>query len=167
VNVDLPFELAPAVAGLPGEDLVAIQFLDARQADRKIRKYRAMAIDRVLYPLHAAVSSHWKIHYFSAEMANNAAHRAEDELFLNDMPAVLGRRAMGALTAIVEALDLDYAGIDFSLSVCGEIMLYEANANMIVPQPEAGDLWDYRRAGVMRVHDAIWKLLVGANGICT
>jgi hypothetical protein len=35
-----------------------------------------MMIDGQLYPLHCAISSHWKIHYFTAEMADKPAHRA-------------------------------------------------------------------------------------------
>ena len=47
-------------------------------------------------------SSHqWKVHYFSADMADNAEHRAEDEAFLlGDMPAALVARAMSALEGI-------------------------------------------------------------------
>ncbi|TAK99381.1 MAG: tetratricopeptide repeat protein [Rhodospirillaceae bacterium] len=162
LKVDDRTQLGPAAASLPGAELVAIQFLDARGIDQKIRKYRVMAIQGNLYPLHAAVSSHWKIHYFSAEMADSPEHRAEDAAFLNDMPGVLGPRAMAALEAIRDALGLDYAGVDFSLNDRGDILLYEANANMIVPMPEAGEVWAYRRGPVMRVYDAIWKLLTEA-----
>ena len=82
--------LAGAVAELPGRELTVIEFLDARGADGKSRKYRVMMIDGALYPLHVAISSQWKIHYFTAEMAEVAEHRAEDAAFLADMPAVLG-----------------------------------------------------------------------------
>ena len=105
-----------AVAGLPGAGLTAIQYLDSRGADGKVRKYRVMMIDGRLYPLHLAISSHWKIHYFTAEMAERAEHRAEDAEFLENMPGVLGPRAMAALEQIQAALGLDYAGIDFGLS---------------------------------------------------
>jgi hypothetical protein len=85
--------LPEAVAQLPGGELTAIQYLDSRGADGKVRKYRVMMIDGGLYPLHLAISSHWKIHYFTAEMAERAEHRAEDAEFLENMPAVLGPRA--------------------------------------------------------------------------
>ncbi len=73
----------------PARELTAIQYLDARGADGKVRKYRVMMIGGHLYPLHVAISSHWKIHYFTAEMADHAEHRAEDAEFLENMPAVL------------------------------------------------------------------------------
>ncbi len=59
-----------------------------------------------LYPLHVAISSHWKIHYFTAEMAERADHRAEDAEFLENMPGVLGPRAMEALAHIQATLGL-------------------------------------------------------------
>src|SRR5208282_5762941 len=105
--------LAAAVAQLPGKETTVIQFLDARGADGKVRKYRVMMIGGQLYPLHVAISSQWKIHYFTAEMAERADHRAEDAEFLENMSGVLGPRAMEALAQIQAALGLDYAGIDF------------------------------------------------------
>ena len=116
LRVESPEALAGAVAELPGKELTVIEFLNARGADGKVRKYRVMMIDGELYPLHVAISSHWKIHYFTAEMAEQADHRAEDAEFLENMPGVLGPRAMEALAHIQATLGLDYAGIDFGLS---------------------------------------------------
>jgi hypothetical protein len=83
-----------AAASLAGEELLAIQYLDARGADGMARKYRVMFIGGSLYPLHLAVSSDWKVHYFSAGMARSEAFRDEERRFLLDMPGVLGPRAM-------------------------------------------------------------------------
>ena len=149
-----------AVWELPGEELTAIQFLDARGTDGKYRKYRVMMIGGWLYPLHLAISSHWKIHYVTAEMTEDAKHRSEEAKFLKDMPGVLGARAMAALADIQDALGLDYAGIDFGLSPNGEILLFEANATMTVVPPGPGQRWDYRRDAVQRVADAVRKMLV-------
>ena len=160
VKVDRAEDLAAAKASLPGELLTAIQYLDARGSDGKSRKYRVMLIDGELYPLHIAVSSHWKIHYFTAEMAEHAAHRAEDEAFLNDMPGVLGPRAMEGLRQIQKRLGLDYAGIDFGLSPSGDILLFEANATMVVNPPEPDEKWDYRRPAVDRIFAAVRRMLL-------
>ncbi len=105
-------------------------------ADGLARKYRVMMIDGQLYPLHLAISNHWKIHYFTADMADRPEHRAEDAAFLENMPAVLGPRATAALAEIQSRLGLDYAGIDFGLNASGEILLFEANATMVVHPPE-------------------------------
>ncbi len=140
--------------------MTAIQYLDSRGSDGRYRKYRVMIIGGWLYPLHLAISSNWKIHYVTADMAENTEHRAEEARFLEDMTAVLGSRAMGALAEIQNALGLDYAGIDFGLNSSGDILLFEANATMTVLPPEHDPRWDYRRAAVQRIEDAVRKMLV-------
>jgi hypothetical protein len=118
-----------------------------------------MLIDGSLYPLHVAISDKWKIHFLTADMANNPENRAEDAAFLNDMSAVLGERALGAFQHIAAALGLDYAGVDFSLNREGQVILYEANATMVVNSPDQDSKWDYRRPAVQRIQDAILRLL--------
>jgi glutathione synthase/RimK-type ligase-like ATP-grasp enzyme len=159
--VENPAALAAAVAALPGRELTVIEFLNARAADGKVRKYRVMMIGGELYPLHVAISSHWKIHYFTAEMAEQADNRAEDAEFLENIPEVLGPRAMEALAHIQATLGLDYAGIDFGLSATGDLLLFEANATMVVNPPEPGERWAYRRPAVERIFAAVHIMLTG------
>ena len=161
VRVDAAADLAAAVRLLPGDDLWVIQYLDTRSQDGKARKYRVIIVDGALYPLHLAVSDHWKVHYFTADMANNAPHRTEDAAFLADMAGVLGPRAMRGLSLIGDALGLDYAGIDFALGPAGEIVLFEANATMTVNAPPPDAIWDYRRAPVERIFRAVRAMLLG------
>jgi hypothetical protein len=151
--------LVDAVAELPGDDMLAIQYLDARGPDGMARKYRVMFIDGVLYPLHLAISANWKVHYFTAEMATNSDYREEERRFLNDMPAVLGQRAMAALTDICAALRLDYAGVDFALAGDGSVLLFEANATMVVIPPGPDPQWDYRRCAAEAVSFAVTRML--------
>ena len=159
-RVERPEGLPGALAELPGKVLTVMQYLDARGPDGKVRKYRVMMIDGQLYPLHLAISSHWKVHYFTAEMAGHPEHRAEDAEFLENMPGVLGPRAMQALTRIQEALGLEYAGIDFGLNARGEILLFEANATMVVNPPEPDEQWAYRRPAVERIYTAVRNMLM-------
>ncbi len=119
-----------------------------------------MMIGGWLYPLHLAISRNWKIHYVTADMADNAGHRAEEAQFLQDMPGVLGSRAMAALAEIQNMLGLDYAGIDFGLNADGDVLLFEANATMTVLPPERDRRWDYRRDAVRRLEDAVRKMLL-------
>ncbi|MBV8208456.1 MAG: 3-phosphoserine/phosphohydroxythreonine transaminase [Burkholderiaceae bacterium] len=160
VQVDTRQALTAELAALPGNELIAMQFLDLREADGKVRKYRVMIVDGKLYPLHAAISRHWKVHYFSADMAESDAHRREDAQFLQDMGSVLGQPAVQALHRIAEHLGLDYAGIDFSLNTAGEVVVFEANATMIVPVPDPDPRWDYRRAAVERIDSAMREMLL-------
>ncbi|HUE12372.1 MAG TPA: hypothetical protein VMQ54_15590 [Steroidobacteraceae bacterium] len=160
VYVESRAGLPEALASLAGEELLVIQYLDARGADGMARKYRVMFVDGVAYPLHLAISADWKVHYFSADMARNAAFREEERLFLKNMPAMLGTRAMAALEQIGAVLDLEYAGIDFALAPDGSVLLFEANATMVVFPPGPEPMWDYRRAAINDVMEAATRMLI-------
>ena len=158
VRLDGPEELAGAAAALPGGEVLAIEPVPP-SADGLWRKYRAMRVGGTMYPLHLAISPAWKVHYFSAAMAGNAAYRAEEARFLADMPGVLGPRAMAALGAVFDVLGLDYAGIDFALAPDGAAVLFEANATMAVVRPGPEPIWDYRREPGARVVAATIDML--------
>ncbi len=160
VRVEEKNDLAKALAMLPGETLFAISCLDARGTDGQSRKYRVMIVDGTLYPLHLAVSADWKVHYFTADMAKSADHRAEEKRFLDDMTGALGARATAALDEIARRLGLDYGGVDFGLAPDGTVLLFEANATMVVARPDADPMWDYRRVAVERVLDATRRMLL-------
>jgi tetratricopeptide (TPR) repeat protein len=160
IRVDRREDLAAAIAALPGETLLAIDYLDARGADGMARKYRVMIIDGALYPLHLAISADWKVHYFTADMAADATHRAEEQRFLDDMPTVLGPRALAALAAIGDTLGLDYGGVDFGLGADGMLLLFEANATMVINPPDPDPIWDYRRAPIERALAAAKAMLL-------
>ena len=164
VRVERIGDLASAASGLPGDDLLLIQPLDARDAQGRFRKYRVMLIGGRLYPLHLAISDDWKVHYFTADMAERPDHRAEEAAFLADMAGVLGDRAITGLSAIAERLGLDYAGVDFGLSPAGEVLLFEANATMVVNPPDADPRWDYRRGPVQAALDAAREMIFARPG---
>jgi aromatic-L-amino-acid/L-tryptophan decarboxylase len=170
VRVESVAALGDGVAELGGSgiatvEVTAIEYLDARGADGWARKYRVMMVGGKLYPVHLAISKQWKIHYFSADMRDCAEHREEEAKFLADMPGILGAKAMAALERLLAAMRLDYGGIDFALNQGGEILLFEANATMVVEQPDGDPRWDYRRAAVERIHAAVRDLLLASAGV--
>jgi hypothetical protein len=156
--------LAQAVDSLAADELLAIEYLDARGTDGMARKYRVMFIDGTLYPLHLAISADWKVHYFSAAMAQNAAYREEERRFLDDMPAALGESVMRVLHAICASLALEYAGIDFAIARDGRVLLFEANATMVVFPPGPDPMWNYRRAAINNVLEAATRMLLRHAG---
>ncbi|HWE76130.1 MAG TPA: tetratricopeptide repeat protein [Stellaceae bacterium] len=161
VRVERREDLLAAIAQLPGDELLAIDYLDARSADGMARKYRVMIIDGALYPLHLAISADWKVHYFTADMAANAMHREEERRFLIDMTSVIGERAVAALGTIGKSLSLDYAGVDFGVGADGALLLFEANATMVINPPDSDPTWDYRRAPILAALDAAKRMLLG------
>ncbi|WP_213769954.1 tetratricopeptide repeat protein [Bradyrhizobium sp. dw_78] len=160
IFVEKADELSAMAADLPGEDLLVIEYLDARGGDGNARKYRVMMIAGEIYPLHLAISRNWKVHYFTSDMAEKPDHRAEEALFLADMRAALGDKAMRALHGIRDTLGLDYAGIDFGLSPDGDLLLFEANATMVIAVPDADERWAYRRAAISRIIDAVVAMIM-------
>ncbi len=162
VRVDTSDALPCAAATMPRGEPLAIEYMDARGRDGMARKYRVMFIGGALYPLHLAISPDWKVHYFTAAMAANPAFRAEERCFLEDMPTVLGPRAMAALGRIEATLGLDYAGIDFALTPDGALLLFEANATMAIIPPGPEPIWDYRRPAVAGALTAARGLLTGS-----
>jgi hypothetical protein len=159
-RVDTPDALAATAQGLPGRELMVMDYLDCAGADGLVRKFRVMMIDRRLYPLHMAASLDWKVHYFTAAMRDDSRLQAEEALFLSDMAGFLGPRAMTALHAIQAALALDYAGVDFGLNAAGDLMLFEANAVMTMVPPDPSPQWDYRRAPIAKAISAARAMVV-------
>ncbi len=159
IIVENAAELSAAAAGLPGRDLLVIEYLDARGSDGSARKFRVMMIGGKIYPLHLAISRDWKVHYFTSDMADKPHHRLEEAAFLADMPAVLGDRACRALEGIRDALGLDYAGIDFGVSADGDLLLFEANATMVIAVPDDDERWAYRRTAITGIIDAVVAMI--------
>jgi glutathione synthase/RimK-type ligase-like ATP-grasp enzyme len=160
VRVESPGDLAASVAELPGDSVIVMEYLDGCGSDGNIRKYRVLTIGGKLYPVHLAIAKHWKIHYFSADMADHCEHRAEESRFLCDIRAALGPKVIETLKHIQASLGLDYGGIDFGLNPRGEVLLYEANATMAVYRPDASPKWDYRRASIERIYAAVQELFL-------
>jgi len=141
--------LAEVAAGRAQNDVTA--FVGFASADRLYRKYRAIFIDRKPYPYHLAIGDDWLVHYISANMLGHAARRAEEARFLADPAAAIGAAAWAALSAIAVRLDLDYAGIDFSILPDGCVLVFEANATMVVHPETPGGVLDFKNPAVARI----------------
>ena len=159
-RVEQADDLATAAGQMPGESVLAIQYLDAAGSDGLARKYRVMFVDGKFYPVHMAASRGWKVHYITSDMASRPDLREEEQKFLMAMPDVLGARAMTALTRIRDTLGLDYGGVDFAVARDGSLLLFEANATMTILPPGPDPKWDYRRAAIARVLDAARRLVI-------
>ena len=76
------------------------------------------------------------------------------------MPVTLGEKAIAALERIRDALGLDYAGIDFGLGRNGDLLLFEANATMVIAAPAADERWAYRRTAINTILDAVVAMVM-------
>jgi glutathione synthase/RimK-type ligase-like ATP-grasp enzyme len=122
----------------PGRDHYVTAFHDFRLLDGFYRKYRVIFVDRRPYPYHLAIGPSWMVHYEGSGTADDPVRLDEERRFLADPRAALGERAMEAIVAIGQRLDLDFCGIDFSVLADGRVLVFEANATMLV-HPEKPD----------------------------
>jgi len=125
-------------AGAATGDAYVTAFHDFRSGDGLYRKYRMIFVDRRPLPYHLAIGPHWMVHYEKSGTADHPDRLAEERRFLADPEGVLGGAAMAAIRAIGEAIDLDFCGLDFSLTPDGRVLVFEANATMLV-HPEVAD----------------------------
>jgi hypothetical protein len=156
--VETPGALAALDPG-DAETLYLTAFHDYRSADGGYRKYRMIFVDRRPYPYHLAISGHWLVHYFSADMAAAPWKLAEERRFLEAPETVLGPAALAAVGAIGRRLDLDYGGIDFGLLPDGRVLFFEANALMLVHLRESAEQFPHKHAHVPRIFRAFDALV--------
>ncbi|MFP6560146.1 hypothetical protein WJ542_17855 [Paraburkholderia sp. B3] len=158
VRCDTEAQLEAALAAQAGSFYVSA-FRDTRDADGSCRKYRVAFVDRVPYPYHLAISPHWMVHYFSAGMEGVRVKLEEEARFLADPVAALGERGAAAIAAIGRRLDLDYAGVDFTMLPDGSVFVFEANATMLVHRERPDGELAHKNAYVQRIAEAFEAMM--------
>jgi tetratricopeptide (TPR) repeat protein len=134
-------EMEAAAAALGDEDIYVTGYRDYRSPDGLYRKGRVIFVDRRPYPYHWAGSDHWMVHYDASGAGEDVERRDEEMRFLQDPAGFLGPRAWAAIARIGERLDVDWCGLDFGVLEDGRVLVFEANATMLVhPEDEAGPL---------------------------
>jgi glutathione synthase/RimK-type ligase-like ATP-grasp enzyme len=146
------------VADNPEVTYYVIEFIDYRSADGFFRKYRVIFVDGEIFPYHLAIHDDWKVHHFRTDMANHAWMRQEEERFLEDMGRVLDAAHQDALRAIAKVTGLDYGGVDCGIDRDGQIVVFEANASMLVHN-EASEVFTYKNQYISRIKDAFDGML--------
>jgi glutathione synthase/RimK-type ligase-like ATP-grasp enzyme len=146
-------DIAAFVAKSPAANYYVIGFIDYRSADGYFRKYRVIFIDGEIMPYHLAIHNDWKVHHFRTDMADHAWMRQEEERFLADMGSVFDSNSQEALRAIAKATGLDYGGIDCGIDRDGGIVVFEANASMLV-HDEKNQEFAYKNQYIARIKSA-------------
>jgi hypothetical protein len=138
-------ELAREAANAIHPAYYLTDFVDYASADGWYRKYRLVYVDRAVFPYHLAVSRDWKLHYWRSaeEMSRTDWMRAEEEAFLADWRQIFGAAAP-AVEEIGRRMDLDYAGLDCGILPDGRLVLFEANAQMLVHLTDPVELFPYK-----------------------
>ena len=160
IIVEQPAELSAAAAGLPGDDLLVIEYLDARGTDGNARKYRVMMIGGKIYPLHLAISRKWKVHYFTSDMADKPDHRSEEARFLATCRQRSAKTAMAALQRIQRRARPRLCRHRFrawsewrSAAVRGQCHHGDRSA-------DSDERWAYRRTAISTIIDAVVAMIM-------
>ncbi len=135
-------------------------FVESRGADGFYRKYRMAFVDRLPFAYHLAISRDWLVHYFSADMQAHDWKLAEEAAFLADPRGALGAVAYDAIAEVGVRLDLDFCGIDFAVLPDGRVLVFEANATMLIhPESESGTL-AFKNPAVQQIISALSELVL-------
>ena len=167
-RIEQPAELAAYLARVTDDDAFYLSdFCDYRSADGYCRKYRFAFVDRVPLPYHLAITRHWRVHYWRADMDEAPWMKAEEERFLADPASVFDGARGDAIREIGRRLDLDYAGVDCGVLPDGRVVVFEANANILVHLNDPLDGFAYKHRYVPRIFAAMTELVrrrLGASG---
>lgn len=129
-----------------------------RSEDGFYRKYRMVFIDGKPFPYHLAISTRWMVHYATADMLVDWKLE-EERRFLDNPIAVLGSRGMAVMQAIGRRMGLAFAGADVALLPDGRVLLFEANATMLVHPEREQEKLLFKNKYVDRIYAAFDALL--------
>jgi len=159
VKIDTPEALDRLPATKDAEARYVTAYHEYRSADGYYRKYRMLFVDRQPFAYHLAISRDWLVHYFSADMLSEPWKRDEERRFFEDPAGVLGRRALHAVAAIGRRLDLDFGGIDFGLLADGRVLVFEANATMVLHLHDPVEHFPHKHVQVPKIFAAFEAML--------
>ena len=162
VRIDDRTEFAPYLAVIPAKEHYVSTFWDYRSADGYFRKYRLIFVDREVYPYHLAISKHWLVHYWRAEMSDWMMR--EEQMFLSDLRTAFRGVAEDAINEVARRLDLDYGGMDCTILPDGRVLVFEANSTMLVHLRESRRDCAYKHEHVPRIIDAMSEFVLRRRG---
>jgi glutathione synthase/RimK-type ligase-like ATP-grasp enzyme len=122
-----------ALHALPfdGRDFYLTEFVDYKSADGLYRKTRIAVVDGVPLIRHHLIDSNWMVHASALRfMDQQPMLMDEANSVLEDFDGTLRPAIEDRLSEITRRLGLDYYGIDCHIDGQGEVLIFEANANM-------------------------------------
>jgi Flp pilus assembly protein TadD len=141
----------------PRASFYLTEYIDYQSTDGFFRKYRFFFVGDEILPYHLAVGDTWKVHHGATDMANQPWMQREEAAFLDDPAAIFHPRHFAALHAIRQAIGLNFSGIDCAIDRGGQLVVFEANASMLVHQDNGP--FPYKAPAVGRIKLAFDAML--------
>jgi hypothetical protein len=88
----------------------------------------------------------------------------EERRFLECPQDAIGAAAMAAIAAIGARMNLDYAGVDFSLLRDGRVLVFEANPVMFVHPVDEDGVLGFKSPHIARILAAFEVMLSRVSG---
>jgi Flp pilus assembly protein TadD len=150
-------ELEAFLGRRPDTDRYLIEYTDYRSADGYFRKYRFIFVGGQILPYHLAIANSWKVHHDSTDMADHQWMQREEEAFLNDPAIIFSSGHYRALREIQQRIGLEIFGIDCGIDRLGNLVVFEANASMLVH--EQNEDFPYKAPFVLCIKSAFDEML--------
>jgi hypothetical protein len=133
---------------LDGQDFYLCEFHDFKDENGIYFTQRIVMIDGKAHLRHALYLDHWKVN--SDSKPYMSSHPEMGDPFENAVAIEKERlpKATKIFEEIARRLEMDYFGIDCSINENGEVLLFEANANMIILAEQKGALFETFRIPV-------------------
>ncbi len=161
-KIDSPQALAVYLEANDPERFFISAFVDYAGPDGLFRKQRIAFFDGAPFISHMAVSSHWMVHYLSAEMATRAERRAEEAEFMAEFDTGFAARHAEAFAELHTAFGLDYFAIDCAETPDGRLLLFEADVAMIIHAMDSEELYPYKKPAMRKLFAAFQDMLARA-----
>ncbi|MBS0360974.1 MAG: hypothetical protein JSR98_06310 [Proteobacteria bacterium] len=139
--------------------------METRSADGFWRKYRLIFVGDEVFAFHLAITEDWLAHYWRAQPAQHAWKRAEEAEFLADWRGVFSPRRAAAVQAVCDRLALDYGGLDCAITDDDQVVLFEANACVLLHLDEPAAMFPYKHRHVPKIREAFSRLLLEKAGL--
>lgn len=134
-------------------------YCEFRSPDGNYRKYRVVFIEGKPFLAHLAIGRDWIVHYVTADMAEQAAHRAEEATAMASFETGFARRHAGALRALSGRVGLPYFGVDCGETPQGELLIFEVASAMVIHAMDSPLVYPYKRDQMQRIFAAFHQLL--------
>ena len=148
VRLDAADHLAP-LHGIPwgGRELYLTQFRDFRDPDGRYRKIRLAIVGRQYFVRHLVIGDGWLLH----AARRSVEDEREEQQFLASFDRLVRPQLDPVIERIIDAVGLDYFGIDCSLRPDGRLLVFEVNAcmNILHNSQPSPNIWDAPIAAIL------------------
>ena len=163
-KLDQPADLATYLARQGAGLFYLAPFVDYRASDQLFRKQRVVFANGKPFASHMAVSSHWMVHYITAEMDQHAERRDEEQAWMETFDEAFAIRQADAFAALCRAFPLNYFGIDCIEMPDGRLLVFEVDNIMIVHDMDPDDIYPYKKPIMEKVFSGFQTMLADAAG---